>query len=250
MGFGRHRLLFGGLAGGKLTYTQRVKALSPIAYWPLNEAAGTTGAGSVLDASGNGRTGTPESLLTVFGVTGIGDGNTAVSLPGNTSYIDIYSASLAGAFTGGELTVAGWFKVANAGVWSDANYRAFISLKADDNNYLLVDKSGGAADSIRIIYIAGGTVQINTFATAAPVSFFNLAVSVSKTGNFIKVYIDGIDQALGLTGLGTFVGSLTAGNAVIGAQTLTGTSVWHGSIAHVAIFPLLSDADILDIASF
>ena len=77
-----------------VTYTGKIQALGPIAYWPLSEASGTT----IVDASGNARNGAYTAVT--LGQAGIGDGRTSASFDGSTSFGDLYSASLAGAFNG------------------------------------------------------------------------------------------------------------------------------------------------------
>lgn len=225
----------GGVLGLELSsvvpsiYQYKVRALWPIAYWQLSEAVGAT---SVLDASGNDRVGTPQGVT--FGVTGIGDGNTAASFPTGGVGINVFSASLASAFTQNEFSVVGWFKVTNVGVWSDGSYRQFVYLYTDANNYISVDKSGLVSNTIRIIHAGGGAFK-NVNVTVSPLTtFFHFALTVSKSGDYIKMYLNGVDQPTGISAMNTWTGALTSG--IIGATNLVGGSEWYGSIAHYAIF--------------
>lgn len=60
-------------------YSDLILSRSPVAYWRLGEPPGTAGAGSILDASGNGRHATPLPGLT-YGQAGAlaGDSDTAI----------------------------------------------------------------------------------------------------------------------------------------------------------------------------
>jgi hypothetical protein len=69
-----------------MSYSSTILADSPVAYWRLGESPGTSGSGSVLDASGNGYHATPTSVT--FGTAGaITDADTAVTCNGTSSVI-------------------------------------------------------------------------------------------------------------------------------------------------------------------
>jgi PKD repeat protein len=89
-------------SGGSASYTSEVLADSPLAYWRLGEASGTTAA----DASGNGRVGSYLNTPTL-GVAGAlaSDTNTAVGFNGTDEYVDVpYLAALNPA----QMTVEAW----------------------------------------------------------------------------------------------------------------------------------------------
>jgi hypothetical protein len=75
-----------------------------VGLWHLDEAAGTTGTGSILDRSGQGNNGTPNGTTT-FGATGkLG---TAATFDGSTGYINVpTSPSLSGVSA---LSISVWF---------------------------------------------------------------------------------------------------------------------------------------------
>src|SRR3990170_6915704 len=120
-------------------YFQHIKRLfgtALIGYWPLDEAAG---ASTVTDYSGQSNNGTPSNVT--FGQAGIGDGRTsALFVPASSSYVNVYSAGLNTDFNGAEGTLAIWAKVSAAGVWTDAAFKRFVFLRADDNNYVNLEK--------------------------------------------------------------------------------------------------------------
>lgn len=213
-------------AGGALSYTQKVIALSPIAYWRLNEAAGTTGAGSVLDASGNGRTGTPTAIT--FGGTGIGDGLTSAGFNGTTSQVSVQGASLTGAFNGQLCTVALFVSVSGAGVWTDATNRELFRFLADGSNYVIGRKTT-TNNQIGLFYNAGGTTRTALYTSSGPTGFFPVVCTINKAQDRIRFWTDGTLRASNAT-LGTFAGSLTT--SLIGA----GSSPWSGNLAHVSVY--------------
>jgi hypothetical protein len=89
----------GGVTGNK--YSQEILADNPIAYWRLDEPAGSM---SVADASGNGNTGTATNNKLVFGKPGVS--NTAVQFDG-TGYLDFGDKF---SFDGtASMSVEGWF---------------------------------------------------------------------------------------------------------------------------------------------
>lgn len=232
-------------AGGAnpLAYTNKVIALSPIAYWPMAESSGSV----ALDASGNGRDGAYTGVT--LGSTGIGDGRTAAGYDGATSFGNVYSASLAAAFNGAELSVAIWGKVSAAGVWTDATSRRLFRLFADSNNYIEAYRTT-TNGQLEIDYKAGGTVKGILIASGSPTGFFHLAVTVSKVADQAKFYFNGVQSGATGTGLGIFAGALAAASCLIGANTQTPTSVWSGTEAHMAVWATpLSGAQILSLAT-
>jgi hypothetical protein len=103
---------------GSVAYSAAVLADSPVGWWRLNQAAGTTGANSVLDSSGNTNHGTPAGGVT-FGVAGAlaaeldGTSDTAASFDGSDDLVSVAdSPSLAFTTT---ITVEAWVYPTSAG---------------------------------------------------------------------------------------------------------------------------------------
>lgn len=218
--------------GPSLTYFQRLLLLSPLAYWRLNEAAGTSGAGSVLDASGNSRTGTPTAVT--FGGTGIGDGLTSASFDGATSYINVYTAALNAGFSGAAGTMCFWAKVGSSAAWTDGATRVAFKIHADNNNSVKIYKS---ATNNRLVfdYIAGATVTTFNVNSVSFTTWMHLAMTWSKANDRVIIYLNGAPVET-KTGLGTFVGALNSASCFIGATLATPVQVWSGSLAHAALF--------------
>ena len=222
------RLLFSGNAA--LRYTRKVKDLGPIAYWPEGEPSGTVS----LDESGNSARNGVYTGVTL-GNPGIGDGRTSAGFDGATSKNNIYSASLAAAFNGSESTVAGWAQVANAGVWTDATLRVIVALWVNGNNRAEIIKNT-TNNQIVMVYDSGAVVQQFVIGSVSTLSPFHVALTWSKSADQAKAYLNGVQQGATQTGLGVWVGSLAATTTVIGARTTTPTSVWSGSLAHLAVW--------------
>ena len=212
-----------------VTYTGKVQALGPIAYWPLAEASGST----IVDASGNGRNGAYTAVT--LGAAGIGDGRTSASFDGSASFGDIYSASLAGAFNGAEGTAMGWCRVSGAGVWTDATIRRVIYLQADANNRVLIQRSS-TNNVLDFIYIAGATNKTTSNAAGPTTGWLHVAITWSKSADQVKGYVSGAQIGATQTGLGTFAGSLATTTTLLGASAQTPSNVWSGTLAHMAIF--------------
>lgn len=241
-------VLFGNVAAPSvLRYTNKVIALAPIAYWPMAEASGTV----ALDASGNARNGAYTGVT--LGNVGIGDGRTAAGFDGATSYNNVYSASLNGAFTPGEFTVALWGKVSAAGVWTDGILRRLIRLRADANNDIALSKNSTNGQLIAG-YTAGGTGKFVTVSTTT-LGWFFLALTVSKSGDAMKAYYADAGTPFAQagatqTGLGTWAGALASTTTIVGAAVTTPSNVWSGNMAHVPLWSTpLSAAQIATLAT-
>lgn len=231
------------LSGSIFAYTNKVKALGPIAYWPLADLSGTT----ATDESGNGRNGSYVGSPTL-GVTGIGDGRTAATFDGSwwTQYVNIYSASLNGAFSGQLFTVAGWFKIPN---WADVGQDLGIRLRVDASNDFYFDKFG--ANAFRVNYASQGqALKTITQNSISPAGFFHFAATVSKAANQFIAYYNGVQTGATQTGLGTWAGNLASTGCCIAAGATTPANLFAGTSAHLAIFPtVLSAANVLSLAT-
>ena len=227
---------------GTTTYTDKIKALSPIAYWPMAEPSGAT----ATDESGNGRNGAYTAVA--LGAAGIGDGRTAATFDGATSYNNVYSASLNGAFSGVEGTIAVWMKVSAAGDWTDGAARELAQINADANNRVRLRKST-VANTLNFWYNAGGVFKSVDLAGQSATGWLHIAMIWSKSGDALKAYVNGAQVGVTQTGLGAYAGALVANACCIGAATTSAAEVWKGALAHAALWASpLSAAQIATLA--
>lgn len=226
-----------------LAYTNKVIALSPIAYWPMAESSGTT----VLDASGNGRNGTYTAVT--LGRPGIGDGRTAAGFDGSTSFANIYSASLDGAFNNAEGTMMVWFRFLSAGVWTDATARQFFQLRADANNLAVIRRTT-TNNQLQDQYVAGATAKnVSIVSLGGSLAWNHMAVTWSKSADQVIAYVNGAQSGATQTGLGVWAGALSATACLIGAATVTPGNPMIGNLAHAAVWSsALSAAQIATLA--
>lgn len=229
--------------GNNLAYTNKVKALSPIAYWPLADASGVT----ATDASGNARNGAYSNVT--LGATGVGDGRTAATFNGTTSVANIYSASLDAAKSLSEGTAAMWVKVSAAGVWSDSTTRQFFMFLADSANNAQMFKTGGA-NAVFCRYVAGNTTKTVSL-TVSATTWIHFAITWSKTADEFKAYLNGAQSGSTQTALGTISNTvLSSTQTCIGAASTSPSVGWSGDIAHAAVWATpLSAAQILTLAT-
>jgi hypothetical protein len=237
-------LLFGDGGGisPQQAYINKVVALSPIAYWPLDDTSGST----ARDASGNGRTGTYSNVT--LNAVGPVSGGAAASFNGSTSFVNVYSASLAAAFNGAEGSLMVWGIVSAAGVWTNGAEGRLVTLSADASNRVLISKSA-TDNTLTFQYSAGGVAKTvnHTFSSTA---YFYAALTWSKSNDRARCYVAGAQVGATQTSLGTFAGSLAATLSVIGAQNTTPTGVFSGTEAHVAVWSReLSAAEVLSLAT-
>jgi hypothetical protein len=227
----------------QLRYTNKIRSLGPIAYWPMAESSGSV----ALDGSGNGRNGAYTGVT--LGAAGIGDGRTAASFDGATSYNNVYSASLAAAFNGQEGTIMLWAKVSAAGVWTDTIARRLIYLAVDANNRVSLVKSN-TNNEVDYLYVAGGVTKTGGVTSFSPTTYFHVAMTWSKAADQVKFYVGGAQSGATATGLGVFAGSLAAVTTLVGAISQAPANVWGGALAHGAIFArALSAPEILSAAT-
>jgi hypothetical protein len=218
-------------SGGVADYSQKVLNVfgsSLIAYLPRGEAAGTT----ATDAGPNGYNGADTNVT--LGQAGIGDGRTAPSYNGSTSFTNWFSAGLQGAFNGAEGTLLLWFKVASSGVWTDGVNRRLITLQVNASNRILLERAA-ANGQLDWTYSAGGTAKGRSKTGLSATGWICIAETWSKSADQVIAYYNGVREGAILTGLGTFAGSLASTTTVIGAASTVPVAVWSGMIAHIAL---------------
>jgi hypothetical protein len=224
------------------TYSRKVLNYSPIAYWPLWEASGTTAECLVNPA----QTGTYTGVT--LGQTGIGDGKTCPLFDGTNDYVNAYSTTLRDAWNGAEGTAAGWAKVSGAGVWSDGGHRRILFAQSDANNFVQITKTN-TNNQLRFWRRGGGTSEIITDTSlAATTAWFHWAITWSETADQVKTYLNGSQVGSTETSLGTYANALAV--ALVGADSTGPTLVWDGYQAHPALFgSALNATQIADLAA-
>lgn len=208
-----------------------------LAEWRFSD-----GAGSVLtDFSGNGFNGSLPGAPNTPAWAGSG-----LSFDGSNDYVNLYSAGLAGAFTGQEVTVEVVARVAGAGVWTDGAQRHIVELQADASNLVRIRRPLTTNNTISLLYNAGGVLEVVN-ATVSATSAVYYALTASKSADQMRAYVSGAQVGSTQTGLGTFAGSLASATTVAGAAGTTGAAPWSGSIHYLIVrSAALSAAQIAD----
>jgi hypothetical protein len=208
---------------GQRRKVQTLFGAALIGYWKLAESSGTT----AFDSSGNGRNGTTSGAL--VGQPGIGDGLTSYWFDGSNDVIDVFSASLGGAFNGAEGAVMGWAKVNAAGVWTDTVGRHIFKLRTGTTSEIAALKNSTNND-IRGFRRVGATFN-TALSTFSSTSWFHFALTWSASGSRVTSYVNGaVGQAINVS-LPAWTGAVTVCN--IGAGV--GADYWNGWLAHVAM---------------
>jgi hypothetical protein len=163
--------------------------------------------------------------------------------------VGVYSASLNSAFNPLEGTLMAWAKVSAAGVWADSAVRRIATLLVDTNNYIAIEKTA-TANQLKVYYVANGTASVATdVSLAASPNPFQVAITWSKSGDAVKMVINGAQVGATQTGLGTWVGNLASTKVAIGAADTSGTNPWSGSITQPILFNRALTAGELALAS-
>ena len=199
------------------TYSDAILADSPVAYWRLGEASGT----SAADASGTGHTGT--YAATTLGVAGAltGDSDTAATFNGSTS-------AIAFNVTGGiptanaARTVESWVKTTSTTASDVIGYGTQTS---NQDFALRISASGGVSfQSHGPTNAFGGTVNDGSWHL----------VDLTYDGTTMKAYIDGAQQGSNYTpgtlATGTGSGRIAVWSAFL-ASTLDEVAVYGSALS-------------------
>lgn len=199
-----------------LAYTNKVRSFAPLAYWPLADATGSV----ATDASGNGRNGTYSNVT--LGVPGIGDGRTAASFNGTSSYVDIYAA-ISGVIPYDEGSISVWVRDTAL----DVSTRQAIGWRKPDVRWQLIQTD------LKRPAISRAAVSVSDVTDFAPV-WTHLCATWSVVGNSLKLYRNGVSVGTPSTAA-TISGAITVGWCNIGCL-FPGAQHWGGDIAHAAVF--------------
>ena len=230
-----------GVGGAGVNYAAKVLSYSPIAYWPLWEPSGGVAEDLVNSAQNGAYTGV------TLGQPGIGDGNTCPLFDSVNDFVNIYSATLATAFNPAEGTMMIWSKVFDVGVWTDAKYRAHMTIKADNQNRIMNGRTN-TNNQVRQHYKAGNVTEQILRAGLTSLDWIVWHITWSRiVENQVRTYVNGGSEQTSAT-LGTWVGALAANACNIGADLSTPTDGWHGWLAHGAVWDTpLASAQIADL---
>ena len=237
-GWGWGKDLIGGSYAAKILSTS---AANLLAYWPLNEASGTTADNAEGTAALDGT-----YAAVTLGQTGIGDGNTSASFDGSTSKLTLPAAAL---ITAGidltEGTFVAWIKP-NVAMLTDGAYHNILTLKKAAGPSELIIQKTNVHSTYEFYYRSAATAK-SCVVINASTAYYHFAARWSLSGDAINVYVNGT-PATPTTTLPTLVSSIDT--SWIGAGSATPTGVWSGLMAHCAIFTTpLSNAQILDLAT-
>ena len=214
-------------------YVAKVLGYGPIAYWPMNEAAGTTA--TELIAAQN---------ATYSGVTlgqaGIGDGNTSVYLDGANDYINPPNLAIDKDVG----TVMLWYKSTHlTPLGSGYLYR--YRLDANNTFFLSIE----TADRLLFRRVGNGTsIDVRYTGLTGLTSWLCIVITWSVAGNAQNITVNAVagTPSAGLAGW-------SGGDAIIhfiGAYNSTPNNVITGNLTHVAIWDkLLTTPQIADLYS-
>lgn len=226
--------------GGNTAYMNKVIGYGPIAYWPLNEAAGATSVACLINSLQNG---TPASVT--FANTTGPDGANAPLFDGLTSYINVFTATLAGVFNGDEGAMGIWLKVLNAGVWADGKTAFMFSLYASANNRVRLYKSSNLLSQE---FRAGGELETNASGAQTSTDWLHLGLRWSLIAGKVEYFYNGIETGAEDVHTTAWSGALTV--ARVGKNYTSDANYWNGWLAHAAVFnSAVSDAVMLGLGT-
>jgi hypothetical protein len=226
------------------TYARKVLAYDPIAYWIQGEAAGAVSFDEVTDPDHLGINQSGAYTGVTLRQPGIGDGNTCPLFDGANDINNVFSASLAAAFSGNVGSMMIWARVSGVGVWADGVERRFVQFQRDGNNFIIFRKNVGL-NTLQFLYRGSGAATQDQGVITNTTDWFHIAMTWNQVANQVIYYFGGAQQG----GIDPCAGWADAAvSASIGA--VAGPAlVWDGTLAHPAVWDyVLSPAAIADLA--
>ena len=219
-----------------------IESANLIGYWPMDEASGT----NADDKSSQDNDGTYTGVT--LGETGIGDGSTCPFFDGANDYVDLETAAMLADFDGDHGTVAMWLKAYSVGIWTDSTWRYLFRHRENNNNYVVIARTD-ADNRIELFRYGNNVGKIVRADGVTTTDWFHLAMTWDDTTDELKVYLDGSQIGTTQTPLAAWTGTELF-DSIIGASTTASGDVWHGWIAHVALWTkALTPAQIASLAT-
>lgn len=215
-----------GRASGRRSYVEKVKALAPIAYWPLNELSGTT----AVDASGNGRNGTHVNAT----IDQPGFSERSVYYNGTNAHTNIFS--MLSSFNGQTGSVHCAFQI--PGAWNDGSerYAFYISPNGGLNTFYLRKNGNGALVAARV---ASGSAALYIPGNLNTTNWVRFALTWNQPTNQYSCYINGVAMTNAGATMTVWSGTITdTDRCNLGSITTSSAAAnrWLGSIDDVAIW--------------
>lgn len=232
------------------SYIEKVLALSPIAYWPLNETSGAVADNAEETAARDGA----YTGVTLNDAAGP-DYQPVPLFDGANDFCNIYGTNpnnLDDVFDFDEGSVSIWAKVYNAGVWTDGIRRSIFRVFDSAANFIYFYKNT-VSNQIRWQFVTGGAADIGSSATVSSTDWVHIGVTWSITSGEYNQYINGVatvDSPIAFSTPNTATHPFSSNAVITGSYTTTPANVYYGWLAHPAVFDsALSAADILALAT-
>lgn len=213
-----------------MSYSAAILLDTPQAFWRMNDAAG---AASIADSSGNSRSATTGSGVTL--------GYSATSpFPHDSQTVSQHDGTdnARSAFTAGGVTDAFtaecWFNTDTIAL-GVPNHRIWFN-GSDAATYCSISVQGGNPVVFGSVNIGG--VQRTVAGTTALVTgrWYHVALVWDGTGGSLRIYLNGAQEGVAGTYAGASAG-LASGTGYIGGYTTTGsTYMWSGKLAGIAYY--------------
>ena len=213
----------GGVDAATISITVNPAGIGLVAYWPMNEGAGTT----TVDATGNGNTG-----VLVNGPTWTS--GPALDFDGINDYVDVGTLDL----TGTAMTITGWFRTDNLSNCSSRDCRIIskaTGTSSQDHYFMISTVKSDLTTRLRFRLKTGGVTTKLVASSGDVVENQWIHVAAIYDGAMMRLYMDGID-----VGSAAKTGNITSNSTTpvwIGANPLSATDKpWSGQIDDVRIY--------------
>lgn len=232
-------------------YDTKVLALSPIAYWGLDDTAGTIAVEKVNGGAWNG------TYVNTGGITldevGMGDGNPSVlfnPIGNENGNVAINSAGLSAGYNGDEGTIGIWIKPFDADTWLAGVSKRFFTLQVDFVDRIVLEITGNPANESRFMREANDSNVLSEDLPYSSLGWQHWMGRWSQSGNTQSLMYNGV-QVSQESGLSVWTGGAFDSDVTrLGSFNASGTAEMNGWMAKAVIFDRwLDDPDALSVGS-
>lgn len=219
-----------GRGASGVDYAAKVLSYSPLGYWKLQDASGST----ADDSGPNGYDGTYTGGYTLANAAGP-DSTSVAYFDGTNGYVNL-PAGFYGAMSRTLHTVVVWVKVNSSSTWSEVNDRGIFSISRNANQVWALMAVPNTDVWRARNRATSATLVDKDAASSASTDWVCVGMTANQSSNRLRIYINGVQVGTDGTGLGTTTNINVRAHIGAYATTTPPANYWHGWLAHVSVF--------------
>lgn len=162
---------------------------------------------------------------------------------GINDYLQPFSNQLNSIWPADEMSVIFFVDVTDTSLWTNGTLQIWLGLQNSNSTSQILFQKITTSNTVSITYRSNNVQKTTSFIVGSPSTWLCFGISISKSGDFVKAYYNGVLQGT-LNTISAWTRNLTVGNCAGFAGTSTPTNPIKSYGAHLVIINSpLSDSE-------